>query len=175
VIKWHEDNVQSVEMKAGEKIGQARFAAYGKSLYPDATFTLRLAFGAVKGYPMNGTIAPVRTTFYGLYDRAYGFDLKPPFDLPRRFLDRRSSLDLSTPVDFISACDIIGGNSGSPVVNKQGELVGLIFDGNIEGLVGDYVYNEENNRAVAVHSAAMIEVLRKVYDAGALADELTGK
>ncbi len=174
VIKWHEDNVQSVEIKAGEKIGKARFAAYGKSLYPDATFTLRLAFGAVKGYPMNGTIAPVRTTLYGLYDRAYGFDLKPPFDLPRRFLERRSSLDLSTPVDFVSTCDIIGGNSGSPVVNKQGELVGLIFDGNIEGLVGDYVYNEENNRAVAVHSAAMIEVLRKVYDAGALADELLG-
>ena len=174
VIKWQEDNVQSVEMKAGEKIGQARFAAYGKSLYPDATFTLRLTFGTVKGYPMNGTIAPVRTTLYGLYDRAYGFDMKPPFDLPRRFLERRSSLDLSTPVDFVSTCDIIGGNSGSPVVNKQGELVGLIFDGNIEGLVGDYVYNEENNRAVAVHSAAMIEVLRKVYDAGALADELLG-
>jgi hypothetical protein len=174
VIKWHEDNVQSVEMKAGEKIGKARFAAYGKSLYSDATFTLRLAFGAVKGYPMNGTIAPVRTTLYGLYDRAYGFDLKPPFDLPRRFLERRSSLDLSTPVDFVSTCDIIGGNSGSPVINKRGELVGLIFDGNIEGLVGDYVYNEENNRAVAVHSAAMIEVLRKVYDAGALADELLG-
>jgi hypothetical protein len=173
-IKWYEDNVQSVEMKAGEKIAQARFAAYGKSSYPDATFTLRLAFGAVKGYPMNGTIAPVRTTLYGLYDRAYDFYLKPPFDLPRRFLERRSSLDLSTPVDFVSTCDIIGGNSGSPVVNKQGELVGLIFDGNIEGLVGDFVYNEENNRAVAVHSAVMIEVLRKVYDAGALADELLG-
>jgi hypothetical protein len=174
VIKWQEDNVQSVEMKAGEKIGQARFAAYGKSSYPDATFTLRLAYGAVKGYPMNGTIAPVRTTLYGLFDRAYDFYLKPPFDVPRHFLERRSSLDLSTPVDFVSTCDIIGGNSGSPVINKQGELVGLIFDGNIESLVGDYVYNEENNRAVAVHSAAMIEVLRKVYDAGALADELLG-
>ena len=174
-IKWTEDNVQSVEMKAGEKISQARFAVYGKFLYPDATFTLRLAYGAVKGYPMNGTIAPVRTTFYGLYDRAYDFYLKPPFDLPKRYLEHRSSLDLATPLDFVSSCDVIGGNSGSPVVNRQGELVGLIFDGNIEGLVGDYVYNEENNRSVAVDSAAILEVLRKLYDAGSLADELEGK
>ena len=174
-IKWMEDNVQSVELKAGEKIGEARFAVYGKSMYPDATFTLRLGYGAVKGYPMNGTVAPVHTTFYGLYDRAYSFYLKAPFDLPQRYLDRKASLDLTTPLDFVSTCDIIGGNSGSPVVNRQGELVGLIFDGNIEGLVGDYVYNEENNRAVAVDSAAIIEVLRKLYDAAALADELEGK
>ncbi len=175
IRKWVEDSVESAETAAGEKIGKARFAVYGKSTYPDATFTLRLAFGTVKGYPMNGTQAPPKTTLYGLYDRAESFDLKPPFDLPTRYLERKASLDLSTPVNFVNTCDIIGGNSGSPVINRQGELVGLIFDGNIESLVGDFVYNEENNRAVAVHSAIMIEVLRKLYDAGALADELEGK
>ena len=174
-IKAFEDNVESVETPAGEKIGQARFAVYGKSLYPDATFTLRLAYGAVKGYPMNGTQAPPMTTFFGLYDRAYSFGLKPPYNLPARYLERRTRLDLAGPLDFVSTCDIIGGNSGSPVINRQGELVGLIFDGNIESLVGDYVYYEVNNRAVAVHSGAIIEALRELYDASSLADELEGK
>ena len=174
-IKAFEDNVESVETPAGEKIGQARFAVYGKSLYPDATFTLRLAYGAVKGYPMNGTQAPPMTTFFGLYDRAYSFGLKPPYNLPARYLERRTRLDLAGPLDFVSTCDIIGGNSGSPVINRQGELVGLIFDGNIEGLVGDYVYYEVNNRAVAVHSGAIIEALRELYDASSLADELEGR
>jgi hypothetical protein len=174
-IKAFEDNVESVETPAGEKIGQARFAVYGKSLYPDATFTLRLGYGAVKGYPMNGTQAPPMTTFYGLYDRAYSFGLKFPFNLPARYMERRSRLDLTGPVDFVNTCDIIGGNSGSPVVNRQGELVGLIFDGNIESLIGDFVYYALNNRAVAVHSGAIIEVLRNVYDASPLADELEGK
>jgi len=173
--KWVEDNIQSVEVAAGEKIGKARFKVYGKSMYPDATFTLRLAFGTVKGYPMNGTIAPSKTTLYGLYDRAYSFDMKPPFDLPERYLARKASLDLSTPINFVSTCDITGGNSGSPVINKNGELVGLIFDGNIESLVGKFVYDETKNRAVAVHTAAMTEALRKLYDADPLADELEGK
>jgi len=173
--KWVEDNVESVETAAGEKIGKALFAVYGKSLSPDATFTLRLSYGTVKGYPMNGTEAPPLTTLYGLYDRALSFRLKSPFDLPRRYLDRRDQLDLSTPMNFVSTCDIIGGNSGSPVINRAGEIVGLIFDGNIEGLVGDYVYNIENNRAVAVDTAAMTEALRKLYDAGPLANELEGK
>jgi hypothetical protein len=173
-IKSFEDNVESVETPAGERIGQARFAVYGKSLYPDATFTLRLGFGAVKGYPMNGTEAPPITTFYGLYDRAYSFGLKFPFNLPMRYMERRNRLDLSGPVDFVNTCDIIGGNSGSPVINKAGELVGLIFDGNIESLVGDFVYYEANNRAVAVHSGAIIQVLRQMYDASPLADELEG-
>ncbi len=174
-IKAFEDQVESVETPAGEKIGQARFAVYGKSLYPDATFTLRLSYGAVKGYPMNGTQAPPMTTFYGLFDRAYSFGLKHPYDLPQRYLERRASLDLAEPLNFVNTCDIIGGNSGSPVVNRQGELVGLIFDGNIESLAGDFAYNGVNNRAVAVHSGAIIEVLRGVYDAAPLADELEGK
>jgi hypothetical protein len=173
-IKWFEDNVESVETPAGEKIGKARFAVYGKSAYPDATFTLRLSYGTVEGYPMNGTKAPPMTTFYGLYDRSLGFGQKPPFELPARYLERRGRLDLATPMNFVSSNDIVGGNSGSPVINRAGELVGLIFDGNIESLVGDYQYNGVNNRAVAVHAAAMIEALRKLYDAAPLAAELLG-
>ncbi len=171
---WLDENVESVVAAAGEKIGRARFAAYGKDAYPDATFTLRLSYGTVKGYPMNGTKAPPLTTFYGLYDRAQGFGMKPPFDLPARFAQGKDRLDLSTPLNFVSTCDIIGGNSGSPVIDRQGNLVGLIFDGNIESLVGRYVYNIESNRAVSVHTAAMIEALKKLYDAGPLAAELTG-
>jgi hypothetical protein len=172
--KWVEDNVESVERTAGEKIGRARFAVYGKNTYPDATFTLRLAYGTVKGYPMNGTQAPPFTTFYGLYDRANSFGLKPPYHLPARYQERIAQLDLKTPLNFVNSCDIIGGNSGSPVINRAGELVGLIFDGNIESLVGNYVFEIEKNRAVAVHSAAIVETLRKLYDARTLADELVG-
>ena len=169
------DTVASVLTPAGEKLGKARFLVYGKDAYPDATFTLRLSYGTVAGYPYNGTIAPPFTTFYGLYDRAASFSNKPPFDLTPKEAAGRDKLDLATPLDFVSTGDIIGGNSGSPVVNRDGELVGLIFDGNIESLAGDFVYEGEKNRAVAVHSAGMIEGLRKLYGAGALADELEGK
>lgn len=173
--KQFDEQIQSVLAAAGEKIGKARFAVYGKTAYPDATFTLRLSYGTVKGYPMNGTIAPPKTTFFGLYDRAQSFDFKPPFDVPSRFTERRSKLDLATPLNFVTTNDIIGGNSGSPVINRNAEFVGIIFDGNIESLVGNFVYDERANRAVAVHSAAIIEALRKIYDAGAVADELEGK
>ena len=172
--KSYETDVDSVEASAGEKLGRARFAVYGKSVYPDATFTPRLAFGTVRGYPMNGTQAPPVTTFYGLFDRAQSFGMKAPYDLPARFTQRRARLTLSTPLNFVSDCDIIGGNSGSPVINRDGQLVGLIFDGNIESLIGNVVYNANTSRAVAVHSAGMIEALRKLYDAGVLADELLG-
>jgi hypothetical protein len=173
--KRYENTVESIESAAGEKIGKARFAAYGKEASPDATFTLRLSFGTAKGYPMNGTKAPYKTLLYGLYERFYAFDKKPPFDLPPLYVERRAKLDLATPVNFVCACDIIGGNSGSPVIDRNGEIVGLIFDGNIESLVGRYVYSEETNRAVAVHTAIIIETLRKIYDAAPLADELEGK
>jgi hypothetical protein len=123
---------------------------------------------------MNGTKAPYKTTFYGLYDRAQSFDFSGPFFLPARYLEGREKLNLATPFNFVSTCDVVGGNSGSPVINKNAELVGLIFDGNIESLAGDFVYDEETNRAVAVHSGAMIEALRKLYGAGKLADELEG-
>ncbi len=173
--KKMEDEVQSVESSAGEKIGKARFAAYGKSTYPDANFTLRLTYGTVKGYPMNGTIAPPKTTFYGLYDRYYSFNKQEPFDLPQRYIDRKDKLDLTTPLNFVSSLDVVGGNSGSPIINKRGELVGLVFDGNIESLVGTYVYDEEKNRTVGVHSSAMIEAMQKLYDAIDLVSELMSK
>ncbi len=173
--KWQDDNIKSITQPAGEKIGQARFAIYGKSVSPDATFTLRLSYGTVRGYPMNGTIAPSKTTFYGLYDRAASFDYKFPFQLPKRYVELKDKLDLSTPLDFVCTCDIIGGNSGSPVINRAGELVGLVFDGNIESFVGRFVYDETANRTVSVHSAAMIEVLNKIYGAGNLAKELLGE
>ncbi len=169
------DTIESVLTPAGEKLGKARFLVYGKNAYPDATFTLRLSYGTVDGYPYNGTIAPPFTTYYGLYDRAYSFSNKAPFNLTPKQEAGLSKLDLATPLDFVSTGDIIGGNSGSPVVNREGELVGLIFDGNIESLAGDFVYDGTRNRAVAVHSAGMIEGLRKLYGAAALADELEGK
>jgi hypothetical protein len=174
-IRWQKDEIESVLIPAGEKLGKARFLVYGKDDYPDATFTLRLSYGTVKGFPYNGTIAPPFTTFYGLYDRAASFSNQSPFDLTPKEAAGRDKLDLTTPLDFVSTGDIIGGNSGSPVVNRDGELVGLIFDGNIESLAGDFVYEDEKNRAVAVHSAGMIEALRKLYGAGALADEVEGK
>ncbi len=173
--KWFEDNVESVTLRAGEQLGKARFAAFGKSTYPDATFTLRLSYGQVKGFPMNGTIAPPKTTLYGLYDRAASFDYQGPFYLPLRFKEGRDKLDLSMPLNFVSTNDIVGGNSGSPVINRNAEIVGLIFDGNIESLVGHFVYDGETNRAVAVHTAAMTEALIKLYKAQRLVDELMAK
>jgi len=173
--KWYEDNIQSVEVASGEKIGKARFAVYGKEAYPDATFTLRLSYGAIKGYPMNGTQAPSKTTLYGLYDRAASFDFEPPFDLPSRYVEGKAKLDLATPVDFVTTCDIIGGNSGSPVVNRDGEIVGVIFDGNIESLIGSFVYDDATGRSVAVHTAVMTEVLTKLYGAEGIVKELLGK
>ena len=175
LYKQVDDEVTAIETKDGEKIGKARFLVYGKNSYPDATFTLRLSYGTAVGYPMNGTKAPYKTTYYGLYDRSASFDNQFPFDLPKRYVEGKDKLDLTTPLDFVMTCDIIGGNSGSPVINRNAELVGVIFDGNIESLVGDFVYDGTRNRAVGVHSAAMIEALRKLYGADKLADELEGK
>ncbi len=171
-IEDDKKNVESVLTPAREKIAQARFAVYGKNAYPDATFTLRLSYGVVKGYPMNGTLAPYKTTLFGLYDRSLGFDQKGAWSLPQRFWDRKAQLDLTTPVNFVSTHDIIGGNSGSPVVNRNAELVGLIFDGNIESLVGRFVYDDTTNRAVSVHSSYIRYALGALYDAGKLAEEL---
>jgi hypothetical protein len=123
---------------------------------------------------MNGTKAPFKTTFYGLYNRAAGFDNQPPFDLPRRYADAKDKLDLATPFNFVTDNDVVGGNSGSPVVNRNAEIVGLVFDGNIESLVGDYVYDGTTNRTVAVHTAAMTETLKKLYAAQPLLNELLG-
>ncbi len=173
--KWYRENIESVLTPASEKIAKGRFAAYGKGMYPDATFTLRLAYGTVKGYPMNGTKAPYKTTLYGLFDRSLSFDQKVDFSLPQRFWDRQKKLDLSTPVNFVSTCDIIGGNSGSPVINKKAEIVGLIFDGNIESLSGRFVYDDTKSRAVAVHSSYIIEALHNLYKCKSLYREIEGK
>ena len=167
--------VQGPAVKIDTELGKARFAVYGKERYPDATFTLRLSYGSVEGSPENGTITPPHTTIYGLYDRAASFGNKVPFDLPQRWIDGKAKLDLATPMDFVTTNDITGGNSGSPVINKNAELVGLVFDGNIESIAGDFVYEMTHNRTVAVHTAVMGEALRKLYGAGALADEIGAK
>ena len=139
------------------------------------SIALRLSYGPVKGYKENGKDVPAFTTMAGLYERSKQQGNTGPFELPKRWEDKKQSLDLTTPFNFVSTADIIGGNSGSPVVNKAGEVVGLIFDGNIQSLVLDFIYDDEYARAVSVDSRAMIEALRKVYDAAWLADELQGK
>ncbi len=175
--EWNEKNVLDIETANGTRIAQARFAVYGKSMPPDANSQLRIAYGVVKGYDEDTTAVPYKTTFFGLYDRNLSFDDKSPFDLPQRFKDRRDKLNLSTPLNFVYTADTIGGNSGSPVINRKGEVVGLNFDSNNQKLSNRYWYIEENegSRAVGVHSAGIIEALRKIYDANELVAELVGK
>lgn len=174
---WQEEKILSVETSAGEKIAKARFAVYGKSIYPDANSTLRLEYGTVAGYEQGTTLVPYRTTFFGLYDRAASFHEKPPFNLPKRYKDGRTALDLETPLNFVYTADTIGGNSGSPVINKNAELVGINFDSNLQKLPNRYLYvaDSEGSRAVGVHSAGIIEALKKLYHADNLVRELTGK
>jgi hypothetical protein len=171
--KRYENEVTGVERANYSKIARARFETEGNKLYPDATFTLRLSYGAVKGYMENGKKVAPFTTLGGLYDRSTQFKTEFPYNLPSRWLEKKSSVNLKTPFNFVSTDDIIGGNSGSPTINQKGELVGLIFDGNIQSLVGDFIYDESVNRAISVDVRAMNEVLRKVFDANEIADELT--
>jgi len=153
-------------------LGRARFDVYGTQVPPDATFSLRLADGVVEGYPYNGTRAPVYTTFYGLFDRHHSNPGQEEWALPERWLSA-GDLDLSTPMNFVSTADIIGGNSGSPVVNRDLEVVGLVFDGNIQSLPGDYIYLPDLNRAVAVDGRGILEALDQIYDADRIVLELT--
>jgi hypothetical protein len=172
-----ETEFEEPRRQAYSDLADAKFALEGTNTYPDATFSLRLAFGTVKGYEENGRKVPFQTYFSGLFERSEKNNNKPPFDLPPRWADEkvRSRLDLKTPINFVLTADIIGGNSGSPVINRDAEVVGLIFDGNIQSLTLDYAYHDEQARAVAVHSQGIIEALRKVYGADKLADEMTGK
>ncbi len=172
VRKIYEQQVEELQRQAYGKIAKARFALYGTNIYPDATFTLRLSFGTVKGYQQAGENIPPWTTIGGAYKRSEEHQNQPPFNLPKRWIEQKGKLNLDTPFNFICTNDIIGGNSGSPVFNRQAELVGIIFDGNLESLVWDYVYNDVQGRSLAVHSSAIVEALRKVYNAQDLADEL---
>ena len=161
-----------IKQQAQATIGKARFAVEGTSNYPDATFTLRLSYGPVLGYEENGKKLPAMTTFAGLYERNTDQGNKEPFDLPKRWLDKKSALDLKVPFNFVHTPDIIGGNSGSPVVNKAGEFIGIIFDGNLQSLSGDYGYEDVQARALSVHSAGITEALKKIYAAESLVAEL---
>jgi hypothetical protein len=171
--KRYESEVTGVERSNYSKIARALFDTEGTGLYPDATFTLRLSYGAVQGYTENGKKVVPFTTLGGLFARADSFKQQFPYNLPPHWLEKKSALNLSTPFNFVSTNDIIGGNSGSPTINQNGELVGLIFDGNIQSLVGDFIYDQSVNRAISVDSRGMLEVLKKVFNATEIAAELT--
>jgi hypothetical protein len=172
--KQYEDQVESVIRRNGTIIAKARFAQSGFTQPPDATFTLRLSYGAVKGYSENGKSIPFETNIGGAYERAAEHNNQPPYNLPESWMKSKANLDLKTPFNFVSTADIIGGNSGSPTVNKKGEVVGIIFDGNIESLPWNFAFSDAQGRAVSVDSRGIQEALRKVYGATALADELLG-
>jgi len=173
VRKRYESELTGVERSNYAKIARALFETEGTKLYPDATFTLRLSYGAVEGYMENGKKIPPFTTLGGLYARSEAFKQQFPYNLPPRWLEKKSAINLSTPFNFVSTNDIIGGNSGSPTINQNGELVGLIFDGNIQSLVGDFMYDASVNRAISVDSRGMLEVLKKVFGATEIVSELT--
>jgi hypothetical protein len=172
--KRFETEIEEVERQAYARIARLRFEAFGRDVAPDATFTLRLAFGVVRGYRVDSEDLPFTTTFGGAFERAERQGHREPFVLPKRWLDGKDKLDLKTPFDFVSTADTIGGNSGSPVLNRAGELIGLNFDRNRHGLVRNFVYTDVQARHIAVHGLGILEALRKLYDAGPLVKELMG-
>ena len=174
VRKQFEDKVDSVVRRQGTIIAKTRFAQSGFAQPPDATFTLRLSYGAVKGYQENGKVIPFDTNIGGAFEHAAEHNNQAPYSLPESWMKSKASLDLKTPLNFVSTADIIGGNSGSPTVNKKGEVVGIIFDGNIESLPWNFAYSDVQGRAVSVDSHGIQEALRKIYGATALANELEG-
>ncbi len=169
VRKRYEDEVEGPMRKEGQRVAQAVFAVKGTSVYPDATFTLRLSVGVVKGYVERGKTIPWSTDFAGMFKHATG---KDPYKLPQRWLDKKPALKLDTPLNLVSTNDIIGGNSGSPLVDANGALVGLIFDGNLSSLPNDFVYEETTQRAVSVDTAGILEAMSHVFGASALVAEL---
>jgi hypothetical protein len=171
--KWYEDKVESVELMEGGNIARARFALDGRDVYPDATGTLRLSYGKAAGYKQLSTDVPWRTSFFGLYDRTLSMNGRSPYDVPNRVASAQTKLNLSTGLDFVCTDDIIGGNSGSPVIDQKGELIGLIFDGNIQSFEWTFGYDDTQARAVAVDSRGLLEALRHIYDMPGLVEELT--
>jgi hypothetical protein len=165
----YEDQVTGPTEKASEAIARARFAVYGDSVYPDGTFTLRLSYGAVQGWAWQGKTIPPFTTFAGLYASATG---APPFALDPRWAAARAKLNPDTILDLVTTNDIIGGNSGSPLLDAKAGVIGTAFDGNLQSLGGDYGYDAAVNRTVALSSAAIAEALKKIYGADALLAEL---
>ena len=172
--KEFDDKVDSVVRRDGTLVAKARFAQSGFAQPPDATFTLRLSYGVVKGYQENGKTIPFATNFGGAYEHAAEHNNQPPYNLAESWMKLKPNLDLKTPLNFVSTADIIGGNSGSPTVNKKGEVVGIIFDGNIQSLPGNFAFSDVQSRAVSVDSRGIQEALRKIYGATSLADELLG-
>jgi hypothetical protein len=172
--KTMESQVDEPLKQAYAEIAKVKFALDGTKTYPDATFTLRLSYGTVKGYEEDGKRIPYTTTFEGLYKRSEEHKNKEPFDLPQRWVRKKDKLNLKTPFNFVSTNDIIGGNSGSPVVNRAGEFVGIIFDGNIQSLAWRFVFDEDPSRSTSVDAQGIVEALSKVYEADALVKEITG-
>jgi len=166
------DELTEIEDTYNEKLGRALFEVYGTSIPPDATFTLRISDGVVKGFPYNGTIASPYTTFYGMYDRYFSFNKEFPWSLPERWENPPEDFDLSTKFNFITTNDLTGGSSGSAMINKDAEVIGISFDGNIQGLPGNFIFRTEENRAVGVHSSAIIETLEKIYNLNRISEEL---
>jgi len=175
IRKRYEDEVESVETRNGALIAQALFKIKGTSIPPDATGTLRLSYGLVKGYEENGKKIPFYTTLKGLYDVAEKNGYKDPYELPETFRKAKTRVKLDTPVNFVTTCDSIGGNSGSPVITRKGEFSGVLFDGNIQSLPSRFVYTDTQNRSVMVHAKGIIEALINIYGAKPLADEILGK
>jgi hypothetical protein len=172
--KTYDDQVDAVERRAGAAIARTRFARSGFTQPPDATFTLRLSYGMVKGYAENGKAVPYFTDFAGGFQHAAEHENKPPYQLPESWMKAKPALQLSTPLDFVTTADIIGGNSGSPTINRKGEVVGIVFDGNIQSLAWNFVYEDKQARAVHVDSRGIVQALRHIYGATGLVDELTG-
>jgi hypothetical protein len=166
--------IEAAEAVQEERLARALFAVKGTSIPPDATFTLRITDGVVARYPYNGTIAPSKTTYWGLFERAANFDNESPFDLPESAVAAKDRIDLDTPINFVTTDDITGGNSGSPMINRDAEIVGIAFDGNIESLPNEWLFREDKPRTVGVHSAGILEALRAIYQAEALVEELMG-
>ncbi|MCX6161132.1 MAG: S46 family peptidase, partial [Ignavibacteriae bacterium] len=153
-------------------LGRALYDVYGTSIPPDATFTLRISDGVIKSYEYNGTIAPPKTTFYGMYDRYYSFAKQYPWSLNERWINPPAEFNLETPFNFISTNDIIGGNSGSPIINKDAEIVGLVFDGNIESMSDEFIYSSDAPHTVSVDSQGLYEVIKDMYKVTRLAQEI---